>query len=312
MVGVTAAVHTLLKSIFLPSDSMKLGTFHVLRGAILFGIGIYVVATSEIQMQGPPGAYTMSGDCSCSISMTSYSNGGWGSTSQYVHGVFTALIKLPGPYTPGVATTFYLTSQRDGNFWDEIDFELLGAQYPLKYLIHTNYHAGDQGSHEEQFTVWFDPTSTPHNYTIIWSWNSVVWMVDGIPIRRENLNPNNKTTDAVNNMLQPSNVQASIWDASTWATDCGATKANYQFAPFTAYYDSIDFSNACVFNGPNTPCLDQSNSGLYSWNSPLPRHQELLMKAYRKRNLHYSFRWRQGPCTSKKGHHPPGVGHHHA
>eukprot|EP00270_Netrium_digitus_P018457 TRINITY_DN7028_c0_g1_i2.p1 TRINITY_DN7028_c0_g1~~TRINITY_DN7028_c0_g1_i2.p1 ORF type:complete len:334 (+),score=31.79 TRINITY_DN7028_c0_g1_i2:97-1002(+) len=289
--------------------------FALMLASLCLKLSYLYVEAGDIDMQGPVGAYTNYSDGSCSISMTNSSNGGWGSRSQYVHGVFSAMIKLPGPFTPGVATTFYMYSQANGDVWDEIDFELLGAQYPVKYLIHTNYHAGDQGSHEEQFNVWFDPTEDYHNYTIIWNWNSIVWMVDGIPLRSLQLNSTQTDPNARDTLLQPCTVQASIWDASPWATDCGAAKVDYNFSPFTAYYKSIDFSNACPYDGADSPCMDPKNSAFYNWSTPLTAKQERLMKAFRKRYLHYSFQRRLNPCGPSKGHHVPvpsgrRLGHH--
>ena len=34
-----------------------------------------------------------------------------------------------------------------------------------------------------QFNLWFDPSKGYHDYTFMWGWNAVVFLVDGRPIR---------------------------------------------------------------------------------------------------------------------------------
>ncbi|XP_042063512.1 probable xyloglucan endotransglucosylase/hydrolase protein 25 [Salvia splendens] len=54
---------------------------------------------------------------------------------------------------------------------DEIDFEFLGNST-------TNVFAGGKGDKEQQFRLWFDPTSSFHTYSNA----SYLWW-DNIPIR---------------------------------------------------------------------------------------------------------------------------------
>ncbi|KAM1265648.1 hypothetical protein ACFX2J_035313 [Malus domestica] len=84
-------------------------------------------------------------------------------------------LKLPSSHSPGVVTTFYLTSHPDnkpGNH-DELDFEFLGTDGP-NYTLQTNIFANDNGEREQRLHLRFDPTEDFHNYGILWNYRQVV------------------------------------------------------------------------------------------------------------------------------------------
>ncbi|VVA15815.1 PREDICTED: xyloglucan [Prunus dulcis] len=67
-------------------------------------------------------------------------------------------LKLPSSHSPGVVTTFYLTSHPDnkpGNH-DELDLEFLGTDGP-KYTLHTNINGGG----EQRLHLWFFVDNIP-------------------------------------------------------------------------------------------------------------------------------------------------------
>lgn len=69
------------------------------------------------------------------------------------------------------------------------------------------------------------------------------FFVDDVPIRRY-LRKSDATFP-----LRPMWAYGSIWDASSWATEDGKYKANYQFQPFVGKYTDFKLKG-CTVNGP--------------------------------------------------------------
>ncbi|KAL9242335.1 hypothetical protein vseg_016347 [Gypsophila vaccaria] len=169
------------------------------------------------------------------------------SNSTYLYGSFTVSIKLIPGNSAGTVTTFYLSS--NGSKHDEIDFEFLGNETGMPYTIHTNVFTQGVGQREQQFkATWFDPTDGFHNYTILWTPYSIVWLVDELPIR---VFRNYNNTEINYPDAQPMNVYASLWNADDWATQGGLVKTDWSLAPFSASFQGYD-ADACI-------CPDQSS-----------------------------------------------------
>jgi len=90
----------------------------------------------------------------------------------------------------GVVSSFFLWkdgSEKKGTFWNELDFEKLGADchvqsnplYGLPVVDHSKQHALQAGALQADLCGAF------HTYSYEWTPQAIVWSVDGVEIRRE-------------------------------------------------------------------------------------------------------------------------------
>ncbi|KAK6138119.1 hypothetical protein DH2020_028136 [Rehmannia glutinosa] len=207
------------------------------------------------------------------------SGSGFKSLNPYSSGYFGAAIKLQSGYTAGVITSLYLSNNEahPGNH-DEIDIEFLGTTQDKPYVLQTNVYIRGSGDgnligREMKFHLWFDPTKDFHNYAILWNPNEIIFFVDDVPIRRYP----RKSDDTF--PMRPMWVYGSIWDASSWATENGKYKADYNYQPFVGKYNNFKISG-CNANGAAS-CRPASGSP--SDSSGLSRQQYTSM-AWVQRN----------------------------
>ena len=104
-------------------------------------------------------------------------------TNSYQYGRFEASIRFaPGS---GVIGAFFLWkdgSEVAGTFWNELDFEKVGANCTL----HTNAYYGNPARvHTLNPTVTADLCGEYHTYTYEWTPEYIAWLVDGTEVRRE-------------------------------------------------------------------------------------------------------------------------------
>ncbi|XP_057748911.1 xyloglucan endotransglucosylase/hydrolase protein 24-like [Arachis stenosperma] len=178
------------------------------------------------------------------VSLDAASGSGFQSKDHYLFGHFQIQLKLVPGNSAGTVTSFYL--QSEGSTWDEIDFEFLGNLSGNPYILHTNVITQGKGGREQQFYLWFDPTSDFHTYSILWNPLCVILYVDGIPIREFK---NYESRNISFPMKKPMRMYGSLWDAEDWATRGGLIKTNWSAAPFIAYFKNF-FVNACVESTP--------------------------------------------------------------
>jgi len=120
----------------------------------------------------------------------------------YLHGLFSARIKLPADHTAGVVVAFYVSihpptrkvsgavaarrrgpsdalrramQMSNGDVYerthDELDFEFLGNVRGREWRVQTNVYGNGStaAGREERYGLWFDPTEDFHRYAILWS-----------------------------------------------------------------------------------------------------------------------------------------------
>ena len=101
----------------------------------------------------------------------------------YQFGRFEARIQFaPGD---GVVSSFFLWkdgSEKAGTFWNELDFEKLGADCHLT----TNAFYGNPASNNNKAaTLSASLCDQFHTYTYEWTPDYISWLVDGVEVRRE-------------------------------------------------------------------------------------------------------------------------------
>jgi endo-1,3-1,4-beta-glycanase ExoK len=104
-------------------------------------------------------------------------------SKSYLYGRFSARIQFAAG--DGVVSSFFLWkdgSEKSGTFWNELDFEKLGADCHLE----TNaYFGSPAATHVHKPTLNGDLCGGFHTYTYEWTPEYIAWFVDDTEIRRE-------------------------------------------------------------------------------------------------------------------------------
>ncbi|KAL5798733.1 hypothetical protein ACOSQ2_003553 [Xanthoceras sorbifolium] len=215
------------------------------------------------------------------LSMDQSSGAGFASKRSFGSGFFNMRIKLPDRNSAGVVTAFYLTSHDDRH--DELDFEFLGNLEGKPIIVQTNVFANGVGNREQRLYLWFDPTADFHTYSILWNPHQIVFEVDNIPIRVYK-NYENIGVGYPSHAMQ---IEASLWDGESWATDGGQTKTNWSYAPFKAHFQGFDISGCSNSN------TQQCYSSQYWWNShkywKLDSNQQRQYENVRRKYMNYDY-----------------------
>ncbi|CAI9768687.1 unnamed protein product [Fraxinus pennsylvanica] len=202
------------------------------------------------------------------LSMDIQSGSGFGSKLSYGSGFFQMRIKLPEKDSAGVVTAYYLTSHT--NYHDELDFEFLGNKEGKPITLQTNVFVNGLGDREQRYYV------------------------DDIPIRIFK----NATNIGVNYPSQPMQIEASLWNGDSWATDGGRTKINWSHAPFKAHFQGFNV-DGCPLD-QNSINIQQCYSSNYWWNDKkfwkLDKNQQKAYQQVRQKYMNYDY------CSDRSRH----------
>ncbi|KAJ1289577.1 hypothetical protein BS78_02G175300 [Paspalum vaginatum] len=214
---------------------------------------------------------------------------GFASQDLFLHGFFSAAIKLPADYAAGVVVAFYLSN---GDVYekthDELDFEFLGNVRGREWRVQTNVY-GNGSTHagrEERYDLPFDPTDDFHHYSILWTSQRIIFYVDETPIREVVRAPSMGAAFP----SKPMSLYATIWDGSAWATLGGRYRVNYKYAPFAADFADLLIRACAVDPADPRPASAACNAGLLDpLAAPPAGEQRAAMAAFRRAHTSYSY-----------------------
>lgn len=219
-----------------------------------------------------------------------YTGSGFISSSMYHHGFFSAKIKLPSDHTAGIVVAFY-TSNGDvfEKNHDELDIEFLGNVEGKAWRFQTNVYGNGSTNRgrEERYSLWFDPSKEFHRYSILWTDTTIIFYVDEVPIR-EIIRNEEMGGDFPS---KPMSLYATIWDASSWATNGGKVGVDYKYAPFASEFTDFALDGCPVDPIQESPDLVCSESDAYLESrdyAVMTTERRAAMRRFRQHYMYYS------------------------
>ncbi|KAG7030567.1 putative xyloglucan endotransglucosylase/hydrolase protein 28 [Cucurbita argyrosperma subsp. argyrosperma] len=215
---------------------------------------------------------------------------GFVSHDLYLHGFFSASIKLPADYSAGVVVAFYMSNgDMFENNHDEIDFEFLGNIRGKEWRVQTNIYGNGSTNvgREERYGLWFDPAEDFHQYSILWTDSVIIFYVDEVPIREV------KRTASMGGEFpsKPMTLYATIWDGSGWATNGGKYKVNYKYAPYIAQFSKFVLHGCTVdpIDLHFSKCDDLTQNSEATIPNDITTAKTRKMESFRRKHMTYSY-----------------------
>ncbi len=159
------------------------------------------------------------------------------SAKSYQYGRVEARIQFAAG--DGVVSSFFLWkdgSEKAGTFWNELDFEKLGADCHLE----TNAYYGNPAVvHSQKPVLTADLCGGFHSYTYEWTPEYIAWLVDGVEIRRET---GAAATAYSDNTTAGMQIRFNIWpgNASFGGNFSPAILPVYQYVNWVEYSSYAD------------------------------------------------------------------------
>ncbi|XP_022726499.1 probable xyloglucan endotransglucosylase/hydrolase protein 28 [Durio zibethinus] len=222
------------------------------------------------------------------LSLNERTGSGFVSQDLYLHGYFSASIKLPSDYTAGVVVAFYMSN---GDIFqknhDEIDFEFLGNIRGKDWRIQTNVYGNGSTSvgREERYNLWFDPADDFHQYSVLWTDSQILFYVDNIPIREFKRN----AAMGGDFPSKPMSLYATIWDGSGWATNGGKYRVNYKYAPYVAKFSDLILHGCAVDPIEFSSKRCDTTQSLEELSTNITPSQRIKMDSFRRKHMTYSY-----------------------
>ncbi|GAB2226719.1 hypothetical protein Droror1_Dr00022539 [Drosera rotundifolia] len=221
------------------------------------------------------------------LSLDERSGSGFMSHDIYLHGFFSASVKLPADYTAGIVVAFYMSN---GDTYkenhDEIDFEFLGNIRGKDWRIQTNMYGNGSTSvgREERYNLWFDPSEDFHQYSILWTEKHIIFYVDDVVLREI------ERTEAMGGDFpsKPMSLYATIWDGSNWATNGGKYRVNYKYAPYVARFSDFVL-HGCAVDPMDSSLRCEKTTAPESFPETITPKQRQAMQNFRMKHMSYSY-----------------------
>jgi prepilin-type processing-associated H-X9-DG protein len=155
----------------------------------------------------------------------------------YQYGRFEASIRFAGG--DGVVSSFFLWkdgSEKSGTFWNELDFEKLGADCHLQTNALFGLPLGDHGINEGTVS---NLCGGFHTYAYEWTPDYISWSVDGMEVRRET---GATATAYAENATAGMQIRFNIWpgDASFGGSFSPSILPVHEFVDWVQYASYAD------------------------------------------------------------------------